>query len=400
MSDNEFDDYDEKVNVRSYVDVLKEKQHAEHETDTSREQDQVEENVLKLFKLNKEPVLNKFRHISFLKDSLTHLSKNYECLDSSRPWLCYWILHSLQILGVTLEDEDYSKIVNFLSRCQDAEGGFGGGPGQYSHLASSYAAINALCCIGTEEAYNVINRPALQKFLKSLHNADGSFCMHKDGEIDIRGVYCALVVAKLTNVYTPELFENSEKWIAKCQNWEGGFSGCPGMEAHGGYAYCGLAALVLLGKTEVFNLPAFTRWIVNRQMRLEGGFQGRTNKLVDGCYSFWQGGAFPLIQTLLAKEKNVILDNWLFNQAALQEYLLICCQHPIGGLLDKPKKSCDIYHTCYGLSGLSVAQNSPRPVIIGPQNINALKTIHPVYNLVFSSAVDAVKYFSNLPIPK
>lgn len=23
--------------------------------------------------------------------------------------------------------------------------------------------------------------------------------------------------------------------------------------------------------------------------------QGRTNKLVDGCYSFWQGGVFPLI---------------------------------------------------------------------------------------------------------
>lgn len=28
-------------------------------------------------------------------------------------------------------------------------------------------------------------------------------------------------------------------------------------------------------------------------MKLEGGFQGRTNKLVDGCYSFWQGGSFP-----------------------------------------------------------------------------------------------------------
>ena len=24
------------------------------------------------------------------------------------------------------------------------------------------------------------------------------------------------------------------------------------------------------------------------QCRLEGGFQGRTNKLVDSCYSYWQ----------------------------------------------------------------------------------------------------------------
>ena len=29
-------------------------------------------------------------------------------------------------------------------------------------------------------------------------------------------------------------------------------------------------------------------------------------------------------------------EKWLFNQEALQEYLLVCCQHPFGGLLDKP----------------------------------------------------------------
>lgn len=28
--------------------------------------------------------------------------------------------------------------------------------------------------------------------------------------------------------------------------------------------------------------------MVFRQAGLECGFQGRTNKLVDGCYSFWQ----------------------------------------------------------------------------------------------------------------
>lgn len=27
---------------------------------------------------------------------------------------------------------------------------------------------------------------------------------------------------------------------------------------------------------------------------------GRTNKLVDGCYSFWQGGLFPLLHSLSA----------------------------------------------------------------------------------------------------
>jgi putative copper export protein len=31
---------------------------------------------------------------------------------------------------------------------------------------------------------------------------------------------------------------------------------------------------------------------------VEGGFMGRTNKLVDGCYSFWLGGLFPLLRSL------------------------------------------------------------------------------------------------------
>lgn len=53
---------------------------------------------------------------------------------------------------------EYSKIAGFLAKCQSSEGGFGGGPGQYPHLASTYAAVNALCTIGTQEAYNVIDR--------------------------------------------------------------------------------------------------------------------------------------------------------------------------------------------------------------------------------------------------
>ncbi|KAL6433912.1 hypothetical protein ACFW04_005849 [Cataglyphis niger] len=346
---------------------------------------------------------------------------NEQCLDSSRPWLCFWILHSLAILEDRLENEEYSKIAGFLAKCQSPTGGFGGGPGQYPHLASTYAAVNALCTIGTQEAYNVIDRKNLKRFLSSLRGEDGSFCMHENGEVDIRGAYCALAAAKLTNVYTPDMFKDTAEWIAKCQTWEGGFGGCPGMEAHGGYAYCALAALVMLGKTELCNLPellvrfSFTiairfsliflsfflqRWIVNKQMRLEGGFQGRTNKLVDGCYSFWQGGTFPLISAILSTGKTFnASDHWLFHQEALQEYILTCCQNPHGGLLDKPGKNRDIYHTCYVLSGLSVAQNSPIKSIIGMRHANKVEVIHPVYNVEYSAAKKAQEYFLTLPIP-
>ena len=48
-------------------------------------------------------------------------------------------------------------LILFL-RCQNSTGGFGGGPFQFSHLAPTYAAVNALVILQSEDAYKVINR--------------------------------------------------------------------------------------------------------------------------------------------------------------------------------------------------------------------------------------------------
>ena len=50
-----------------------------------------------------------------------------------------------------------------------------------------------------------------------------------------------------------------------------------------------------------------------------------------------------------------------FDEAMLQRYILLCAQDVNGGLRDKPSKSRDFYHSCYNLSGLSVAQH-----VLGP----------------------------------
>ena len=47
------------------------------------------------------------------------------------------------------------------------------------------------------------------------------------------------------------------------------------MEAHGGYSFCGLAALMFLNKGHLCNTDALLKWAANRQMRVEGGFQVR-----------------------------------------------------------------------------------------------------------------------------
>jgi len=385
-------------------------------TNSSLEQRNTEESCLRLFEkaevAHKEiddlPVLNRPKTINFLRRGLKYLSEGYECLDASRPWLVYWIVHSLELLDQPLSEQEKSALVKFLGNCQDPDGGFAGGPGQVPHLAPTYAAVNSLAIIGTEEAYKVINREAMVSWMDRLRCEDGAFTMHVDGELDIRGVYCALSTARLTNIYSPELFHNTDQWLLRCQSYEGGFGGVPGMEAHGGYSFCGLAALMLMRKEKLCNLDTLLLWAVSRQMRLEGGFQGRTNKLVDGCYSFWQGGLFPLLHKMVSDtgDRKSLPNQWLFDTTALQEYLLICCQDLRGGLIDKPGKSRDFYHTCYTLSGLAVAQhfsssnnlnNELLSVLGDPKNL--LVPTHPVYNICVPAAVDASQYFDKLPVP-
>jgi protein farnesyltransferase subunit beta len=76
-------------------------------------------------------------------------------------------------------------------------------------------------------------------------------------------------------------------------------------EAHGGYTYCALAAWVMLKPFLPEDGPQIStkrllHWAATMQgSEIEnGGFRGRTNKLVDGCYSWWLGAEFSLLESL------------------------------------------------------------------------------------------------------
>lgn len=346
------------------------------------------------------PYFYRKEHIRYLERCLRYLSTGYECLDASRPWLVYWIMQSAHLLNFKFSDEILEDVIHFLKKCQYVTGGFGGGPSQYPHLAPTYAAVLSLCLIESDEAFEAIDLPGIRCFLWSVREPNGAFRMHVDGEIDVRGAYCAVVAARLCGIQPNDpLFEGTADWIALCQTYEGGFGGSPNLEAHGGYSFCAAAALALLGNTSTVNLKTLLRWAVNRQMKYEGGFQGRTNKLVDGCYSFWQGSLVQVTQMLIEKNSckdgfTINIDELLFNREALQEYILICCQKPNGGLIDKPGKPEDLYHTCYTLSGLSIAQNfnsTKQPIIIGTPN-NEVQLTHPLYNISPKSVMKAYFY--------
>lgn len=147
-------------------------------------------------------------------------------------------------------------------------------------------------------------------------------------ELTNRGTYCLLVVATLLDIITPELLHNVDKFIAACQTYEGGFA-CSSWafedtqrvamaEAHGGYTSCSVFSHFLLSSVQppkrLESLPksypipidvdSALRWgaLMQGEAGEAGGFRGRSNKLVDGCYSWWVGGTFPILEELHRRE--------------------------------------------------------------------------------------------------
>ncbi|CEF63010.1 Farnesyltransferase, CAAX box, beta [Strongyloides ratti] len=360
-------------------------------TNTSVNQEEVEKDVADTFvnfltflDINEDEAFDNaklFRqsHAQFAIKQLSWLSSGASSMESSRTWYCFWGIHTLRLLNYTISEKLANNVITFLKSCHNSDGGFSGSPGQLSHLAPTYGAVMALLEIGTEEAYHCINQKSMFNFIKSLSVGDGSFYMHVGGEIDMRATYCAISIASILNLDMNVLFKGTAVWIRDSQTFEGGFGGLPDVEAHGGYTYCAVAGLSLLNKLNTIDLTNLSCWLQLKQMPFEGGFCGRTNKLVDACYSFWQGSIFAILKNFSKTEPNFVYPE--LDAKALEAFTLFISQDPLGGLKDKPGKPCDLYHTCYSLSGLSIAQHYHNEnQIVGGENC-IVESIDPHYNL-------------------
>lgn len=320
------------------------------------------------------PHLRRTAHARFLHSQLQRLPPPYQAIDASRPWFFYWTMAGLSFLG---EDVSHfrERLVETVRPLQNPDGGFGGGHGQLSHCAVTYATVLALAAVG---GLDMIDRKAIWHWLGSVKQADGGFCMAIGAEEDIRGAYCAMTIITLLNLPLDlpsnaparrkagltSFLDRLGKWVGRCQTYEGGIAGAPTNEAHGAYAFCALACLSIIDAPYVsvpqyLDVRALVTWLAARQTMPEGGFQGRQEKLVDACYSHWVGGCWDLIQAALPKSSTGGAAKDIWNREALIRYLLTCCQQPgyKGGMRDKPSTRPDAYHTCYSLAGLSHAEN-------------------------------------------
>lgn len=133
------------------------------------------------------PHLDRDRHIQFLHRQLGQLPGAFKAMDPARPWIFYWCLAGLALLGedVTSYRE---RLIETVRPMQNDSGGFAGGFGQDSHLATTYAIILSLALVGGEDAFEVVDRRSMWRWLGSLKQPDGGFQMSVGGEEDVRYV--------------------------------------------------------------------------------------------------------------------------------------------------------------------------------------------------------------------
>ncbi|OHT06841.1 Protein farnesyltransferase subunit beta [Tritrichomonas foetus] len=306
--------------------------------------------LLSDFKLLVEP------HIKYVKNLYERKSASGMAAETFSIWSATYTLFILRVLNYTGDDfhDIIQKTTSYLERRKCINGGYSGLTYDNTHLVTNYSLIMSIGLIGTEEAFSMVDRDLIYKALLQLKCPNGSFRTTRDMENDIRATFVALLIADTLNILTDELTANVPEYVLSCNSYDGGFGPVPGVESHGGYVHCAVGAMYLLHQLDRLNLNSLMRWIAMRQMEYSGGFQGRTNKLVDSCYSWWIGSACRIISDHLK-----IPPFW--NEPCLSEYTLRSSQSADGGFRDHAPSKVDPFHTFYGLAGMCVCGETKIP---------------------------------------
>jgi geranylgeranyl transferase type-2 subunit beta len=92
------------------------------------------------------------------------------------------------------------------------------------------------------------------------------------------------------------------------------------------------------------NADKLGRWLSERQVEA-GGLNGRPEKLEDVCYSWWVMSSLKMIDRL----------HWI-DGGKLAKFILECQDTERGGIADRPGDMVDVFHTNFGIAGLSLLE--------------------------------------------
>ncbi|KAF9158083.1 Geranylgeranyl transferase type-2 subunit beta 1 [Actinomortierella ambigua] len=252
----------------------------------------------------------------------------------------YWGLTALHLMGKP-EALDHEKMVDYLTKCQHDNGGFGGHIGHDPHLLSTLSAVQVLLMLDRLDAVNV---DKIVDYIVSLQNEDGSFSGDEWGETDTRFVFCAVLCLSLLRRLDDKRLnlDKAIEYIVRCRNFDGGFGSSPGGESHSAQVYVCVGTLTILNALHHVDADQLGWWLSERQLK-NGGLNGRPEKLEDVCYSWWVLSSLSMIKRL----------HWI-DADKLAHFILTAQDTETGGFSDRPGNMVDVYHTNFGLAGLSL----------------------------------------------
>lgn len=283
------------------------------------------------------------------KDSLGHYTSEH-----LRVSALYWGVGALNLINELEKRELNNDTVEYLKKCANKNGGYGGSIGQDSHITSTHYAILVLAQLGR---LDVVDNEKVAGYIKSLQNPDGSFRADKYTETDSRFSYCAVAILKILGKLNSDYIDlpKATEYVLSCQNFDGGFGSIPGAESHGAYCFVCIGFLSVTNQLDLVDKVHTGGWLAERQTHL-GGFNGRPEKLPDVCYSWWVLSSMSMIGT-----------EGYFDKQLLIKFILECQDDEDGGIGDRPGNCPDVFHTFFGFCGLSL------------MGYEGLKKINPTY---------------------
>ena len=272
----------------------------------------------------------------------------------------YWGLTALHLLG---HPSALSRVqtLDFVFACQNSDGGFGAAPGHDSHMLYTVSAVQILATVNALadlEKRGGKDRVAKCERLKwcpfssadiqmvdiaGLQETDtGTFAGDQWGETDTRFLYGAFNALSILNMMQLVDVDKAVAYIQACANFDGGFGRSPGEESHSGQIFTCLGALTIARRLAIVHLDRLAAWLSERQLP-NGGLNGRPEKLEDVCYSWWVLSSIAMLGKL----------HWI-DASKLTTFILKCQDVDHGGIADRPSDMVDVFHTVFGIAGLSL----------------------------------------------
>ncbi|KAL9597404.1 MAG: hypothetical protein Q9219_005157 [cf. Caloplaca sp. 3 TL-2023] len=278
-------------------------------------------------------------------------------LDKRKDELEYWLTEHLRLNGVywgltalhLLRYPDAlprAETVEFVLSCQHANGGFGAAPGHDAHMLYTVSAVQILVTVDALDELDENGkggRDAVGHYISQLQNRDdGSFAGDEWGETDTRFLFGALNALSLLRLLPLIDISQAVSYVQACANFDGGYGVSPGAESHAGQVFVCVGALSIAGRLDLVDQDRLGGWLSERQLD-DGGLSGRPEKLEDVCYSWWVGSSLAMINKL----------HWV-DKDRLANFILRCQDTNQGGIADRPGDMVDVFHTVFGIAGLSL----------------------------------------------